>query len=183
MTLDSPACPTCQTALTKTAQGRWVCPQGHGVGLTLSKTYGAVQDDEIKQLWALARRGVAGTRACPILGEPMVAVHLGYDTDEVFEGTQGDGPDAGQLDLDVCVECELIWFDPGEMEALPADLPNPEPTPEQQAAMDRIVSTFGDQYLAAEHERDSHQLTERLYQRLAGHGGFVGFVDRHSFWA
>jgi Zn-finger nucleic acid-binding protein len=163
MSLTAPACPTCQAALQFTHSGEldtWVCPQGHGVALTLSEAYELAQDDELKELWTRARAatGAPGGRPSPISGKPMVAVSLAYDPDET-EGT----PPSGSVDVDVDVAEEVIWFDAGELEKLPADLPNPEPSAEELAAINEIRRRYGEAIVADDHDRTSHELAERIH--------------------
>ncbi len=175
-----PTCPTCAAELVHTTAGTldtWTCPQGHGAGLTVTEAYTHVQDDEIHQAWAAARSAPPGPRTCPICGRRMVLVHLAYDPDESPGVAAGGSP---AEDIDVCTEDQLIWFDPGEYEALPADLPNPEPTPEELARIATIRQAFGESIVAAAHAREDASLTEHLYRHLAGHP----FVNRvaQAFW-
>jgi Zn-finger nucleic acid-binding protein len=164
----TPLCPTCGTALGLNPQGdfhAWVCPNGHGLAATLTEGYHKVQDDELHQLWKLAKTAAPGDRKCPMCEQPMVVVDLGWDSDEVEEGTAGDGADEGHEELDVCKLDEVIWFDAGELEALPADLPNAEPTPEQQAQITQIADTFVSDY-TNQVEQDIHS---GLVNRFADH--------------
>jgi len=154
----TPSCPTCSSALALTSQGGfnpWVCPNGHGLAATLAEDYEKAQEDELHQLWKLAKTAPVGTRACPMCERPMVVVDLGWDSDEVPEGEAGDGPDEGHEALDVCLADEVVWFDAGELEALPADLPDPEPTPEEQAKIQQVADTFVSAY-ATSVEQDMH---------------------------
>jgi len=179
----TPFCPTCGTALVLTRQGEfnpWVCPAGHGLAATLSEGYERAQEDELEQLWLLAKTASPGNRSCPMCEQPMVVVDLAWDSDEIREGDPGDGPDEGHEPLDVCVRDEVIWFDTGELDALPADLPDAEPTPEELAKVDEIAHTFGEQLDQAVDEREGHQLTERIYRRLNDHPGIVRFFGQKA---
>lgn len=163
-----PTCPTCATELAHNTAGTldtWTCPQGHGAGLTVTEAYTHIQDDEIHRAWDAARSGTPGPRKCPICGRQMVVVDLAYDPDESAEVAPGSPSEA----LDVCTEDQLIWFDPGEYEALPADVPNPEPSPEELARIAAIRQAFGESVVAAAHAREDRTLTEHLYRHLAGH--------------
>ena len=66
--------------------------------------------------------------------------------------------------MDVCVVDQVIWFDVAELELLPADLPDPQPTAEQEAAVAAIARQFGDEIAAAGEERTG--FTARLASRL-----------------
>ena len=174
-------CPTCKGPLTLTASGEldsWVCQRGHGAGMTLTEAHGRLQEDEIHQLWGKARAGGPGPHPCGLCGRPMAAIDVTYDADEVDEGLPGDTADTGEAPLDVCPDCQFIWFDPGELAQFPEDLPDPEPTPEQVAALEQIRRQFGEAIVDAAHERESHTLTERLYRRIVHNRGFARILRK-----
>ncbi len=157
----------------------WSCPAGHGLAMTLSETYGVLQDDEISTLWQTARRSPTGPLASPFdPNRAMVRFSIGYDSDEVPEGKSGDGPDEGTVELDVDVEQQFIWFDAGELERFPIDLPNAEPTAEELERLARIREQFAADVGAAMDGRDDHELSERLYQGIARRPGVVDTLDR-----
>jgi hypothetical protein len=88
----------------------------------------------------------------------------------------GDLADALRVTLDVCRDDQFIWFDPGELEELPADLPDPEPTAQEQVQLGQIRKTY-DGELDAAYEDDS--LLGRFADRVSKrHPGFVKFLDR-----
>ena len=165
-------CPTCRAALQLTnhdAFDSWTCPNGHGLAATLSELYERAQEDEIHRLWALARAaGAAGNatagRPCPMCQRGMVSITVTTDVDEVDDGMPGDGIDTGEVPVDVCVDDQVIWFDVAELELLPADLPDPEPTPAQEAALADITRQFGEGIVAGSEARPG--FTDRLYNRL-----------------
>src|SRR4029077_975693 len=174
-----PTCPSCGTELAHTSAGdldTWTCPQGHGAGLTVTRPSHHIQDDKIHRAWDAAKAAAPGPRACPICGRKMVVVELAYDADE----DASIATPAGTEPIDVCTEDQLIWFDPGEYEALPADLPNPEPSADELARVQAIRQAFGDQVRQAAEERDSRTITEPLYRHLVRHP----FVQRtaNRFW-
>lgn len=162
-------CPVCRASLQLTHHGSfdsWVCPAGHGLAATLSELYGRAQQDEIHQLWQLAGQAPVGERRCPMCERAMATVTAPFDADELDEGTPGDGPATGEVPVDVCVADEVIWFDTAELDALPADLPDPQPTAEQEAALAAAIDNFGDDYEAA--VGADPDLADRVLQRL-GH--------------
>lgn len=150
---------------------------------TLSELYERAQEDEIHRLWALARSTPAPAdpalgRACPMCGRTMVSVTVGTDADEVDEGRTGDGPDIGEVPVDVCVADQVVWFDVAELELLPADLPDPQPTAEQEAALADITRQFGDELVASESARVG--FTTRLLRRLHLSPAAAGAVNPSS---
>jgi Zn-finger nucleic acid-binding protein len=107
----TPACPTCGAELRLKRDGvldAWLCPAGHGKGFTLTEAYERIDDDEVQAIWQQARESAPGTRACPLCGETMVAM-------TVAPTVGGDAT----LPLDVCLRDELLWFDAGELDAVP----------------------------------------------------------------
>lgn len=178
MSLSAPECPVCAGALILTHRGTfdsWVCPQAHGLAVTLSEAYERLQEDELATLWSLARAASPGpaARRSPTTGRPMVAVEVPYDADEAAEGEAGDGPAAGSVWVDVDPEDQVIWFDAGELEQFPADLADPEPSPAELAAEESIRVAFGEQVAAAAADRGAGRLTERIYRRVARHAGLA----------
>lgn len=176
-----PVCPICATALRLGSEGEldhWSCPNGHGLAITLTESYGRLQDDEIAQLWQLARSAPAGPLPSPFDGRPMARFALGFDDDEIPEGEPGDGPDVGAVELDVDIEHQFIWFDVGELEELPDDLANTPPSPEVLAREAEIRARFAEDIDAALEARDDGELTERMYQRLARRPDVLRTVDK-----
>jgi len=91
-------------------------------------------------------------------GRAMVSVEVAYDADE----TPGVQAAAGVVVLDVDLDEEVIWFDQSELETLPADLPNAEPSAEELAAVNEIRRRYGEAVVADSHEHTSHELAERV---------------------
>ncbi len=165
-------CPTCSAPLSLTPHGSfdsWICPAGHGLAATLSELYEEGQEDEVRRLWTLARAVPAsasapGGRPCPLCTRPMVSVVVPTDADEALEGEPGDTADTGEVPVDVCPVDQAIWFDVAELDALPDDLPDPQPSAEQEAALADIRRTFGDAIVAS--MRADEGLADRLVDRL-----------------
>jgi hypothetical protein len=135
--------------------------------VTLSESYERLQEDEVVRLWQLARVAPAGPLGSPFDGAPMKRFALPYDEDEVAEGGAGDEPDAGTVQLDVDVANQFVWFDADELDELPADRPDPEPSSEELARVAEIAAQFGAGIEDAARARDGGALTERLYRRIA----------------
>ena len=151
--LPQPACPACRAVLALEhdhAFDAWGCPEGHGLAFTLSEAYERLRDEEIHAIWQRARAGdpTPSARGCPMCERTMVAVPCGAVT------------------LDVCLVDEVFWFDAGELEQLPPDVPDAPPTDEEQAALDRITDEFGDALDAGWDAEEAATLTGRLADRL-----------------
>lgn len=143
-------CPICKASLQLTPDGEfnsWVCPAGHGRAATLSELYERMQEDEIHRLWSLAKASWVASepvtgRACPMCDRLMVTITVPTDVDEVDEGQPGDGADTGLETVDACVVDEVIWFEEGEIDEFPADLPDAQPTAAEDAALATIRRDF-----------------------------------------
>lgn len=181
MDVTVPTCPDCGAELAHGSEGsldHWSCPHGHGLALTLSEGHGRLQPDELADLWQTARRSPVGTRPSPFDGRPMTQVTLAYDEDEVPEGEPGDGPTTGTVVLDVDVDQQFIWFDAGELDELPENLPDAPPDPAMLAREREIRERFGADVEAALAERHEDEVSERIYRRLARRPGLTASLDR-----
>ena len=166
------SCPTCNAQLQLTNHDSfdsWVCPAGHGLAATLSELYERAQDDEIHQLWALARVATPGAdaRHCPMCERPMASVTVPTDPTHaaVPAGESPTPGGSGEVPVDVCVSDEVVWFDAGELEALPPAQADAPPTAAQDAALADITRQFGEQIEAAEAAEGSG-LVAHLASRL-----------------
>ena len=180
MSLSTPRCPSAGEALVLSHRGDldlWACPASHGAAVTLTETYGQLQEDEIHDLWALTRAAPAGPRPCPMCERPMAVLDVPYDADEIEQGAPGDAPDDGSVLLDVCADCQVIWFDAGEYEAFPADLTDAAPTDAENARLAEIRATFGADIERDLRERNS-DVTDRAYSIIARHPKALAVLSR-----
>lgn len=105
-------CPNCKKPLTKRGDNKgsyWACESCGGRGITFEALYKILPGEihRVHDLWVSATTGVhAQRRPCPTCEDLMVNVPSVL------------GP-AG-ITLDVCLSCQLVWFDPGEFERLPS---------------------------------------------------------------
>lgn len=183
--VSKPQCPHCRAELhLDTVQLRdgfpldcWTCLGGHGMALTLAESHDQLQEDELARLWELARSAPPGPLP-GLLGGRMVRIVLPYDEDEALEGEEGDTEDIGEVELDVDLDNQFVWFDTGELEELPADLPDPEPTAEENAALSQITQQFSSDIEAALQASDDHEISERIYNRVARRPGMLRALDR-----
>jgi hypothetical protein len=175
-----PHCPICDAHLQLGSTGtlhHWSCPQGHGLAMTLTESYERLQEDEIAELWRQARAAAPGPLPSPFDRTPMARIEIAVDVDEVAQGTEGDGADVATVVVDVDVENQFIWLDAGELDEFPADLEDAPPSPDQVAKEAEIVARFGADIEADVDDREGHELTERLYRRVANHPGALGALD------
>jgi hypothetical protein len=154
-------CPICKAGLAYQRAGEfdsWACPNGHGLGFTLSEAYGRLEDDEIHALWAAAKGAAAGDRNSPISGQSMVVVAITVD---------GAGSASATVDVDVANE--FLWFDTGEFDKFPA-APSPKvaatDTPGESVEIARITKDFGDSIDKIDDEHDDSRATDELVRRL-----------------
>lgn len=132
-------CPECRSALaavTEDGFDTWQCKDGHGIGVTLSETYGRLQEDEIQAIWTAAKSAPRSSLKSPALGHPMVAITVIVDEDEI-PGNEGTG--ARPVTLDVAVDEQFLWFEVVDLEHMPADLPNPRPSADELARLQQLA--------------------------------------------
>jgi Zn-finger nucleic acid-binding protein len=176
-----PKCPRCAAELKLGANGQldcWSCPAGHGLGITLSEAYGRVQDDEIRKLWEASETASPGKYKCPWCAAPMASVALAVDGDEAAEGDAADRADSASVPLDVCREDQFIWLDAGELDELPLDLRNPEPSPDEQRKIRMILSAFDhDLEQAYEDEANRGILNKLANGVVRRHPGFASALE------
>jgi hypothetical protein len=67
----------------------------------------------------------------------------------------------------VCITDEVLWFDAGEMQQLPADVPDPALSTEEQAELDTVTEQFGDALTAGWAAEEQATLTGRLTARFS----------------
>ncbi|MGI9577412.1 MAG: hypothetical protein ACR2OH_04390 [Microthrixaceae bacterium] len=176
-----PACPHCGSQLDRGSQGEidfWSCPRMHGLAVTLSEAHGRLQNDEVDDLWQRARTAERGPLPSPFGGPRMVRFTLPWDLDEAPEGTDGDTENLGEVELDVDLDNRFIWFDTGELEELPTDLPDAPPSAEENAALQRITQNFSTSYGDALDGRDDSEVSERIYQQVARRPGLLQGLDK-----
>ena len=157
-------CPICKAGLAYQRTGEfdsWACPNGHGLGFTLSEAYGRLEDDEVHALWAAAKVAAVGDRNSPISGEAMVVVAITVD-----------GAPNASATVDVDVANEFLWFDAGEFDKFPAVVLPPvtaTETPRESAEIARITKEFGDAIDKIDDEHDHARATDGLVRHLPEH--------------
>jgi hypothetical protein len=175
-----PHCPVGGEELHLGSQGEldyWSCPAGHGLAMTLSESHQRLQDDEVAELWQLARAAAPGPLTSPFGRRQMVRLSLPYDADEIPAGGSGDGPELGTVVLDVDLEEQFIWFDAGELDLLPEDLLDAEPSAQELEQVAQIRARFGQDLEADQTARDDQELSERIYRHIAARPGLAKVLD------
>ena len=171
MSLESPRCPTCSASLGRTSTGdldTWECPAQHGFALTMSEAYGQLQDDEIALAWKQAREGTAPDlpAACPMCHVAMRRIDLAFDSDEALEESPGDTENLGAVAIDVCVDCQVFWFDNDEFDQLPRDLENAAPSQEELRVVAEGVAALSSAIDEAEAARAAQSIDGRIDSML-----------------
>jgi Zn-finger nucleic acid-binding protein len=109
-------CPNCKADLNKTMGQKgivWICPQCNGRAVNLSVLRQLVDRGHFNRVWQTAwEASVRSERSCPSCQKAMIEVPV--------------NPPPDPLVLDVCKSCQFVWFDPSELEKMPAAPPPPQ---------------------------------------------------------
>lgn len=146
-------CPICKTGLRRNyIHGgiTFVCDKCHGrmVAFTMLRK-GFCCQDAVNDLWRQAAKGGNSLRRCPYCQKQMKAVTV-QEGEDVFE-------------LDICMPCQQIWFDPGEMEKISTENIPEDPL---TAAVRRNICDMN-KYISDSSEPDSPDETETNPARLS----------------
>lgn len=125
MSIDAATCPRCvspqvELARVPTPEGlRQECPRCGGEAISVTVLSRLVSTSAVRLLLGAGadpERRRASTRGCPWCRGAMQSV---------------DAPprSSGDVEIDVCPSCQLLWFDPGELHALPIDEKTPGAAP------------------------------------------------------
>ncbi len=139
-------CPNCDRELEKEFYEKVVvfrCPECGGRLATISGLRTLCADRAfVNLLWNTARNGYSENGpACGVCRKPMRRVTL---------------PLAGvPLELDLCCSCQMVWFDPAELERIP--LPKPE---EQEDLPPKVRELWAMHQIQAEEARLRGELRE-----------------------
>ncbi|MEE2828408.1 MAG: zf-TFIIB domain-containing protein, partial [Myxococcota bacterium] len=104
-------CPVCSVALQRSRSegvSQWLCPQCMGRAVAVGVLRRLTNRRVVTAFWGLARDGGQPTdRPCACCDHPMRRVT------KVLPPGEGVASEAS-LELDACLRCQFIWFDPGE---------------------------------------------------------------------
>ena len=124
-------CPTCRTTLNinRDRHGAiWVCDRCSGAAANLAVLRKRLKADLVTDFWRrVISEGTPSARPCPECQRSMTGFKMPVDDH--------------QIGLDLCKRCQVVWFDGGELEALPKPIaPKDDLSPEvkQQLAIFRI---------------------------------------------
>ena len=122
-------CPRCGRKLFQSQHGANItfeCPKRHGLCMTLAGVRQVCGSQVfVNALWQNAYfRAPFGDLSCPVCRRVMKRVVIPVN--------------GGDLELDICCRCQEIWFDPGELQALPRERP-PEPPELPPAAREALA--------------------------------------------
>lgn len=118
--LRCPHCPVTLVARRFGEKSAWMCGLCSGLAFNLAVLRDEVEPAMVAQFWLAARAAPVGTAKCTACRRPQrVIKHHSERLD---------------VEVDVCVPCQLIWLDGGELEAIRAAAPRrhepqPEPAP------------------------------------------------------
>ncbi len=141
-------CPRCRTGLTleKEPTGlAFTCPRGHGDALTVPVLRKRLARTTVNTLWQTARTArQRSTVRCPSCEHTTAPVPLPRaavrrpasppDAPADAEAPTTSGAVAADdVVVDACALCQVVWFDAGELEALPPAPPEPDDVPPELA--------------------------------------------------
>ncbi len=135
----------------------WTCPTCGGHALMLSVLRRRAPADFVRELWRAARRpDTPEGKPCPSCGRPAREV-----------------PGAYPVLLDVCPRCQLVWFDPMELDTVPRPAPSaPTPAPKVQEAVARMEAAHKQEMRRLRTVGDWREAPDQPWKYLPGLLGF-----------
>jgi Zn-finger nucleic acid-binding protein len=125
MTLSPYRCPSCSEALESQRHdpgASFVCSHCGGVAVTIPVIRKHADTRLVNAIWNAARASqVSSSRPCPGCRAPLREV-------SVIDAN-------GTTQVDACVSCQFIWFDPSELSALGVSFKDPPPSSEAARAI------------------------------------------------
>lgn len=111
------ACPNCRQRLVRATSPKgvvFVCPNCGGRAVGLAVVRRSAGERIVKSLWLRGMKKTdAGGKRCPVCNRWMREIPVPVDHKD--------------LRLDLCRECQFVWFDAREFEQLPAVAEQPKP--------------------------------------------------------
>ena len=143
-------CPTCHIPLhiDRDPHGAiWVCDRCFGAAANLAVLRKRLKADLVTGFWRkVLSEGRPSARPCPACQRSMTRFRMSIDD--------------RQIGLDLCKRCQAVWFDGGELEALPkAVVPKDDLSPEAKQQM-AILKIQQENEFNAELEDDTAKLQQ-----------------------
>lgn len=167
-------CTQCQTSLVKTAHSHgfsWLCAACEGMAATIPLLRRHAGPKFVAALWAgLQSATQRSARRCPSC---LAAMRLFVVR---AEGATTDALTSAQLEveLDGCVACQLVWFDPSELARLRIELAPRAPRDVRAGELARakvaLMAAQARENSAAEEEADKIREILGLLRRLMRRG-------------
>lgn len=153
-------CPRCSTPLQplrKQGLCIWACAECDGRLATVATLCRTLEPAFVHRTWSAAReRGEPSARACPGCRSTM-------------RSSAPDGADSA-LRLDVCVVCQLVWFDARELDSAPKKRVQPPTDPPQLSPAARAAAARFDVELQRERAGPLEPDGELPWRGLEGFG-------------
>jgi Zn-finger nucleic acid-binding protein len=114
------SCPRCSVALkpqrldSKTA---WLCASCAGLAINLAALRADVDQQIVNALWQLGRNGTTTALPCPSCKRGLSLIHY--------------ADNHATLEADLCMSCQLVWLDRGELDAIRRRYTPSAPRPSQ----------------------------------------------------
>jgi membrane associated rhomboid family serine protease/Zn-finger nucleic acid-binding protein len=121
-------CPRCSLRLkaVRSAAGiSWGCPRCGGAAVAMPVLRSKIVAEALRRVWGAAVESPAGDLRCPSCSRAMLR--------------RAPAIDGGDIALDLCRPCQLVWFDPGEIERLPRVPPSPPAKELSQSARESLA--------------------------------------------
>jgi Zn-finger nucleic acid-binding protein len=125
----------------------WVCEKCAGAAANLAVLRKRLKAGLVSDFWRkVLADSVPSQRPCPSCGESMRGFQVSLDGHPV--------------NLDLCKKCEFVWFDKGELEALPKALPQVDGV--TQEARQRMADAIFNVQLKNELDDQSDREVDRV---------------------
>jgi len=152
-------CPHCRSRLTRTQNALglyWSCAECGGRAANLAIVRKAIAPEFVNRFWQAARASeTESPRRCPTCDFQMMLVNA-----------------SPTMELDVCLRCQLVWFDAEEYESAPSAMTlTAAPAPELPYAAREAIALAKVQQIAAQ-TRDADHTPDEGWKALPALFGF-----------
>jgi len=98
----------------------WLCASCAGLAINLAALRTDVEQHVVNALWQLARNGQPSALTCPSCRRGLSLIHY--------------ADSHATLEADLCLSCQLVWLDHGELDAIRRRYPQSPQRPSQPLA-------------------------------------------------